>query len=195
MWNDHLGKVADKRNLCALSLEHAQNLVRLIVRNSYVRFGQQVYHQTTGISMGINPGVYLANFYLYASEFQFLRQFYDLLHQYPPTQDEDRIFLDPAALQFIACEDAPFVLQHATAEQIGEAVLHVLSNFRFMARFVDDLITGPNRFIRQLVHVGDTLLGGLIKGIYPAYLNLKESPPAEAAVPPHAPCRTNALDI
>lgn len=142
MWNDHLGKVADKGCLCAFLLVDAQQLVRLIIRNSYVRFGQQVYCQTTGIPMGVNPGVYLANFFLYDSEFRFFRQFCDLLHQYTPVHDPGNVFPDPAALQFIACQDPQFVLQHATTDQIGEAVLHVMANFRFIARFVDDEICG-----------------------------------------------------
>jgi hypothetical protein len=58
--------------------------VELIVRTSYVRFGEAAFHQTTGIPMGVNPGVYLANFYLYQSEFRFFRQFYDLFIRFPP---------------------------------------------------------------------------------------------------------------
>lgn len=54
---------------------------------------------------------------------------------------------------------------------------------------------GPNQYIRQLVHVEDTLLGGLIHGLYPAYLNVKETAPAEPAQPPHAPLSVNALDV
>jgi hypothetical protein len=75
------------------------------------------------------------------------------------------------------------------------AVLSVFANFQFVVRFVDDVITGPNQYIRRLVHVTDTLLGGLIKGIYPTYLNLKESEPAAEAIGCHAPLRMNALDV
>lgn len=191
-WNDHLGKDAVKGPFLALPLHKACQLVEFIVRHSYVRFGQQVYRQTTGIPMGVNPGVYLANFYLYDSEFTFFRQFYDLLAQFPPALQAP--YPNPVALQFLEYEDLHFVLQNASSGQIGDAILYVLSSFQHVARFVDDVITGPNRFIRQLVHVTDSLLGGLIKGIYPDYLNLKESKPAAAGVGPHAPLRVNALD-
>lgn len=69
MWNTNLGR--DKVegdfcvDFCVVSLQQACDLVSLIVHHSYVRFGQQVYCQTTGIPMGVNPGVNLANFYLY----------------------------------------------------------------------------------------------------------------------------------
>jgi hypothetical protein len=190
MWNDHLGKDPVKGDYCVFSSEVACELVGLIINNSNVRFGPQVYRQTTGIPKGVNPGLYLANFYLYDYEFQFFRQFYDLLYQFPPGLSAvDRRCPNPVLTQLLECQDREWLLQLATQPAnrrlIGDAVLSVFANFQFVVRFVDDVITGPNQYITQLVHVNDTLLGGLIKGIYPTYLNLKESEPAAEATGSH----------
>jgi hypothetical protein len=87
------------------------------------------------------------------------------------------------------------VLGQATPGQIGDAALSVLYWFRFVVRFVDDVVTGPNKYLNRLVDVTDSVLGGLIKGIYPVYLNLKACKAADEAVPPHAALRCNALDV
>jgi hypothetical protein len=84
MWNHHLGKDKFKSNFCVLPLESACWLVDLIVWTSFVRFGGVAYHQTTGIPMGVNPGVFLANFYLYDHEMKWLSQVRDLLQRFPP---------------------------------------------------------------------------------------------------------------
>ena len=46
MWNDQLGKDQKKGKICVFSLATASALVELIVRTSFVHFGQTVYHQT-----------------------------------------------------------------------------------------------------------------------------------------------------
>jgi hypothetical protein len=169
MWNDQLGKDKKKGKFCVFSLATASALVELIVRTSFVHFGQTVYHQTTGIPMGVNPGVYLANFYWFQNELRFFTQFYHIFHKFPPAlQSPDGEFPNSAAVQYIDCDDEQHVLEQATPGQIGDAVLYVLYWFRFVVRFVDDIITGPNKYLKRLVNVTDSVLGGLIKGIYPS---------------------------
>jgi hypothetical protein len=46
-------------------LSHAKCVVRLLCNNSYVRFGNNFFKQTKGIPMGINPAVFMANYYLF----------------------------------------------------------------------------------------------------------------------------------
>jgi hypothetical protein len=196
MWNHHLGKDKVKGNFCVLPLESACRLVDLIVRTLFIRFGDVAYHQTTGIPMGVNPGVFLANLYLYDHEMKWLSQVHDLLQRFPPAlQTHMGKFPDPVVETIIDIEDQEYLLEHATTGQIGDAVLYVLFWFQFMARYVDDIITGPNKYIRRLVHVTDTLLGGLLKGFYPPYLNLKETKSADADGAPHAPRQCHALDV
>mgnify|MGYP001807470074 FL=1 len=83
-------------------------------------------------------------------------------------QSPDGEFPNSAAVQYIDCDDEQHVLEQATPGQIGDAVLYVLYWFRFVVRFVDDIITGPNKYLKRLVNVTDSVLGGLIKGIYPS---------------------------
>lgn len=45
LWNSNLGRDKVKGDFCVLSLQTACELVSLIVRHSYVRFGQQVLTQ------------------------------------------------------------------------------------------------------------------------------------------------------
>jgi hypothetical protein len=54
-------------------------LVELIVRTSCVHFSQTVCHQTTGIPMGVNPGVYLASVHLFQNELRLFMQFYHII--------------------------------------------------------------------------------------------------------------------
>ena len=138
--------------------------------------------------------MFLANFYLYDHEMKWLSLVRDLLQRFPPAlQTHMGKFPHLVVETIIDIEDQEYLLQHATAGQIGDAVLYVLFWFQFMARYVDDII-GPNKFIRRLVHTTDTLLGGLLKGFYPPYLNLKETKSADADGP-HAPRQCHALDV
>ncbi|KAF6255477.1 hypothetical protein COO60DRAFT_1272461, partial [Scenedesmus sp. NREL 46B-D3] len=53
-------------------LQHECSVARLLTENSYAQFGSRYYKQTRGIPTGINPAVYMANFYLFYYEHQFL---------------------------------------------------------------------------------------------------------------------------
>jgi hypothetical protein len=53
------------------------------------------------------------------------------------------------------------------AELQGTIAKLVLDAFEFTGRFVDDFTSGPNRFLDNLWYDCDSILGGLVKGIYP----------------------------
>jgi hypothetical protein len=64
MNNDRAGFDSTRGSFHLMTLHEAQTLSALLIQHAYVRFEDYVYHQTTGIPMGINPAVYYANFYL-----------------------------------------------------------------------------------------------------------------------------------
>lgn len=142
-------------------------MVTLLIQNAYVTFGDPVHHQTQGIPMGINPAVFMANYYLYYYEYQFIYRMYEILHETPavPGGEIHATFgFEPAQAGTPAwvtsrVEDAAFD---------GNMVMHVLEHFRFTLRFVDDLSAACNPFIKYLLFETDSILGGLLKGIYPA---------------------------
>jgi hypothetical protein len=45
--------------------------------------------------------------------------------------------------------------------------MYVLNAFRFTRRFVDDLTAACNPFLKYLLYTNNSILGGLIQGIYP----------------------------
>jgi len=54
--------------------------------------------------------------------------------------------------------------------------------------YVDDLTSGPNRFLKSLLYTNQSLLAGKIQGIYPAhFLTLDPTP--------YNPCCFPTLDV
>lgn len=53
------------------------DLVELLVRNTFITFGGSIYQQLTGIPMGTNPAVFIANFALYYFELKFVENVVD----------------------------------------------------------------------------------------------------------------------
>ncbi|KAF6239888.1 hypothetical protein COO60DRAFT_1666296 [Scenedesmus sp. NREL 46B-D3] len=79
MNNDRAGFDSCCGGFHLMTLAEAQTMSGLLIQQAYVRFEDTVYHQTTGIPMGINPAVYYANLYLVSYELDFLEQFLPLL--------------------------------------------------------------------------------------------------------------------
>jgi hypothetical protein len=76
-------------------------------------------------------------------------------------------------------------------QHIGDAAEYILSQFKYMVRFVDDLTSGPNRLLADLLYTRQSVMGGLVQGIYPhEYLELEptNNPPMEA-------CSFPTLDV
>lgn len=177
MHNDRWGVDPVRGDFYMFDLEEAVAVLTLLVKFSYVRFGDQVWHQELGIPMGINPAVYMANYYLFYYEYQFLAQFQLLLDSHPPLPggscEAFSLFHD----QQTTVDHTP-VWVHQWPDSVhpsfkGNVVKYILDRFQLMGRFVDDVTSGPNQFLQHLLNHKDTILGGLIKGIYPDCLLLK----------------------
>jgi hypothetical protein len=155
MNNDRAGFDSARGSFHLMTLHEAQTLSALLVQHAYVRFEDTVYHQTTGIPMGINPAVYYANFYLLSFELDFPEQFLPLLrvgrnmpvvpvYPGPMTDVVDRMVActTAAALQTADLPGSPYL--HCAASEL-------LNAFRWMKRYADDITMGPNRFVEQLL--------------------------------------------
>jgi hypothetical protein len=84
MRNERLGVDKDYGLFYVFDYRHAKCVVRLLCNNSYVRFGDTYFKQTKGIPMGINPAVFMANYYLFFYEFTFVKQLVDIIDTCPP---------------------------------------------------------------------------------------------------------------
>ncbi len=97
------------------------------------------YKQDRGIPMGINPAVYMANYYLFHYEYSFVLRLVRLMEQTPPTGVLASVFdtlMSGTQAELDGGELRPYV---------GDAALSVLNCFRFTNRYTDDLTSGPNR--------------------------------------------------
>ena len=131
---------------CTFTLQSAKHLFDILIDNAYVQFGDSTYHQVKGIPMGTNPAVYIANYYLYMYEIDFLRRLIDLhVHLTPPPHTAS----SPA--------------------------LQLWSSFRFTRRYVDDLITTAGVFLPDLMYTSQTWGPHHIQGIYPNTLKLEQA--------------------
>jgi len=124
--------------------------------------------------MGINPAVYMANYYLFWYEYRFICQLRDILCDYPPVPGYHHVARDMLLTWTDEDLSAPEV-----GLAFGNCAQQVLNAFRFVFRFVDDLSSGPNPFLRKLLYNNHYLLtdNQRIFGIYPAqYLTLEATP-------------------
>lgn len=182
---DRWGIDGSKGDFYLFDWQEVKNVITLLVKYSFVRFGDQIWHQQIGIPMGINPAVYMANYYLFYYEYRFVQQFVGIFEHYPPVQggqSEARALFESDDLH-----DAPIVDSNSdplwvgqwpqTVDPIfkGSITLYVLNKFKLMKRFVDDVTSGPNPFLRHLLNRRNTILGGLIHGIYPDCLALDQT--------------------
>jgi len=176
---------------CAFSFQAARDLISLILRHAYVSFGDRVYKQVTGIPMGINPGVFVANYYLFAYEFDFMQQLVDLMVRYPPSGGA----LHPQFAYDTLLSTDPAAVHSRLQGEVGDAALFVLLQFKFMCRYVDDVLSGPNQCLDQLLYTNQTLLGGLVHGVYPDYLHLTDSNPRPMDVDGQLPTAPTSCDM
>jgi hypothetical protein len=199
--NNRLCCDASKGEFYLFDLQHAIQVLRLLVENSFVQFGGRFYKQTCGIPMGINPAVYMANFYLNFYELQFVKQLADLysdacLHSCQPSPNPED--WDYQGIRVLLEQLTPQPPQHLTVaaaqefvtvvwELKGQAALCLLHHFRCTVRFVDDLTSGCNPFLRKLLYVREMLMDGAIHGIYPGCPAGETPGPGEFLVLEHTP--------
>jgi hypothetical protein len=187
MYNGLLGVDAAKGRFYLFDLQHAIAVLRLLVENSYVRFGPYVYHQTRGIPMGINPAVFMANYYLFHYEYQFVYRLVQIIKAVPPVPGGSL-----HAPHLLDQTDLPTVNSVELKPLHGSAALYLLHCFRFTVRFVDDLTSGPNAYLQRLLYTENALMGDMITGIYPhQYLSLDSTPAPQL----HNPYDFSTLDV
>lgn len=176
MKSDRLGFDDSGNEFYLFDLQEALNMIVLLVKFSFVRFGQTFYHQTKGIPMGINPAVYMANYYLFFKEFQFFQRGIAIINAGDPSSGGKLV----AEMFFNSQQesDPPHWVSSLSenALYLPFLVHHILNKFRFTRRFVDDLISGPNRFLCFLLYSNQSVLGGVLHGIYtPGDLELERA--------------------
>jgi hypothetical protein len=161
-----------------MTLAEAQTLARVLIQQAYVQFEDTVYHQTTGIPMGINPAVFYANLYLLSFELEFLEQFKPLLRigRGVPAVP---VFTGPMQHIVHAMVSCTTAAQLQAADLPGQPYLRfaaseLLEHFRWFKRYADDTTVGPNPYITLLLYTDQVVLGGEIHGLYPRTLTLEQ---------------------
>jgi len=119
-------------------LQHARRVARLLIDNSYVRFGDNYFKQTKGIPMGINPAVFMANYYLFYYEFTFVEQLVDIIETCPPCYG---VGACPYVDEMLNCSNPPSVTDPSLAEFYGDAALHLLLE-KVVCICLDDVLAG-----------------------------------------------------
>lgn len=130
-------------------------MIKVLVLNAYVTVGGRLFHQTKGIPMGINPAVYMANYFLFRYEFAFLEQFLPLCGGIGPVPTPVRAavesFLSTHSQDLTAVSNCVGV---APPSDLRAALARVvLDSFDHTARYVDDFTSGPNRFLHLLWYI------------------------------------------
>ena len=172
-------------------LDHAKEVVQLLVENSYVRFGDAYFHQTQGIPMGINPAVFMANYYLFDYEHQFVHRLVRIIRTYGTNCAPGTCPLDIIMRVLNMRTEAGLragVFGEVLFDYVGDAAWYGLTQFVYMVRYVDDLTSGPNRLLKRLLYTNQSLMGGMITGIYPQQFLTLEPTSAH-------PCRFPTLDV
>jgi len=120
--------------------------------------------------MGINPAVFMANYYLFYYEFTFVQQLVDIIEQFTPNCAVGEC---PYVDTLLDCDDLQDIHDADLTPFQGDAALHLLHCFRHTIRYIDDLTSGPNQWLLALLHRNQTVMGGKIHGIYPTNLALE----------------------
>jgi len=130
--NPRRGRHATKGACYLFDKVEAKAMVELLVRNSYVRLGEAVYKQTCGIPMGINPAVFMANYFLFYYEYRFVAQLTALIGAHP-VSDADMAFATTFFARDLGTPDAPapWLTQPVTlASRVAALAHYVLHCFR-----------------------------------------------------------------
>ncbi|DBA82067.1 TPA: hypothetical protein ACH3X2_006811 [Trebouxia sp. C0005] len=124
-------------------LDTIAEFLRHLLDNMYVQFGYQLLRQAIGTPMGTNCASLLANFYLAMYELAFLENLASLANN----------AMNPPAKQ-------------TQAKQI-------LSSFLMTGRYIHDLLSINNPYLKFLLYTNQTLFYHDLHGIYPDTLLLK----------------------
>jgi hypothetical protein len=122
-----------------------------LIDNIFFEAGQCLFRQTLGIPMGTNCAVFIANFFLYTYELDFVQRLAQIVS---PTGPQ------------------PQVLAQTDAQRVAFAT-ELLLAFGYTRRFVDDLLSIHNPHFADFIYVdGQTVHASGIRGIYPSVLHL-----------------------
>ena len=130
-------------NFFIYDLETIAEFLRHLLDDMYVRFGDQLLRQVMGTPMGTNCASLLANFYLAMYELAFLENLANLATD----------TTNPQAKQTQA--------------------KHILKSFLMTGRYIDDLLSINNPYLKFLLYTSQTLFYHDLHGIYPDTLLLK----------------------
>ena len=123
-------------------LDTIAEFLRHLLDDMYVQFGDQLLRQVMGRPMGTNCASLLANFYLAMYELAFLENLADLATN----------TTNPQAKQTQA--------------------KHILKSFLMTGRYIDDLLSINNPYLKFLLYTSQTLFYHDLHGIYPDTLLL-----------------------
>ena len=137
------------------TLDDLKLLLQFVIKQNYMSFGEEIYHQTKGISMGGNASVYIANHFLFTYELDFYSQLQQLA--------ASSVALQP--ITSLPTTDPPNWQQYYDA---GSVALYLLDIFQWLFRFIDDTESINNDYMDQLLYTDRTFFG--IRGIYPPEL-------------------------
>ena len=130
-------------NFLIYDLDTIAEFLRHLLDNMYVQFGGQLLRQVIGTPMGTNCASLLANFYLAMYELAFLENLANLATD----------TTNPLAKQTQA--------------------KHILKSFLMTGRYIDDLLSINNPYLKLLLYTNQTLFFHDLHGIYPDTLLLK----------------------
>lgn len=161
-----IGRHRRHGRFCVFDEAGALACLQLLVQNAFVTFGGLVFHQHKGIPMGINPAVFLANYYLFWYEFQFVERLATIINtpEHQPLHAPGDFAPAQHFVTTYGLHDAPQP-QHQVS--LGDLARYVLQCFCITGRYVDDFTSGPNPVLGSLRYTSQSILGGHITGIYP----------------------------
>jgi hypothetical protein len=156
-----------------LTLSEVNSLLAAVVEHVYIACFGLLYHQVKGIPMGVSPGVYLANYYLFSYELQHMQCLGRVLAAHPANMSVqealvwgERVACHPGAMRTVF-----------GAHLDGCLALYVWQQWRYVLRFVDDLQVVGHRWVNQLLYTDQRLHGTAIAGVYPRHCPLQDTPP------------------
>jgi len=157
------GEDKRKGDYLLFSLALAEEMVEFLIDNAYVRGFDMIFRQSGGMPIGVSPGVYFANFYLFVYELLFLTQLVGIIVENEPIQG----LRDEVGLEYLR----PEVYGQADQAQIkhlkGHLARWVWKCWKFTLRYVDDMESVANPLAKKLLYLDQSIGGGLICGAYP----------------------------
>ena len=148
------------------TFEDVCELIDFVVDNNYVSFGQRLYRQILGISMGGNASVYIANHYLFSYELEFYERLVNDIVAYPIPNTST----GPTRLNDLPLEESS---QRQTRSggligHRGAVARFLLEQFLYIFRYIDDISSVNNPYLAKLLYTNNIFYGFM--GIYPPEL-------------------------